>query len=229
MRLITSLSWITAMLSSSLLVAATETHTYLERGEERSITMQTTAFSPSHPQCNKPKTPITFVTPAPIAAVVPAAAPTSKAIPAPVIVPAAIDTDKDGVIDPIDECPNTPRGYKVDKVGCPSSVTLHMNFKSGSSVLPQSSDKDIQILTSFMQDNPAATITIIGHTDSTGKAAKNLLLSKARAEALSVRIIENGISEKRIITDGKGLSQPIASNKTKQGRAQNRRINIQIR
>nr|AOR51302.1 hypothetical protein [uncultured bacterium pL] len=225
MRIITSFSWISTMLFSSMLVAATETQTYFNGQEERSITMQTTSFSPSHPECNKPRAPITFVAPAPIAAAVPI----PEVKPAPVIIPAAIDTDKDGVIDPIDECPNTPRGYKVDTKGCPSSVTLHMNFASNSSVLPKSSDKDIQILTEFMQDNPAATITIIGHTDSTGKAAKNLVLSKARAEALSVRIIENGISDKRIISEGKGLSEPIASNKTKKGRAQNRRINIQIR
>ena len=226
MRLITSLIWITATFSCSLLFADNDIQSSSNTQNDPSILMKASSFSPSHPECNKAPR-ITEVIPVKAVAVpVPAAKPIEIATAAPAV---ALDSDHDGVIDPIDECPNTPKGYKVDKVGCPSSVTLHMNFKTGSSVLPKSSEKDIQILTTFMQDNPAATITIIGHTDSTGKAAKNLVLSKDRAQALAVRIIKNGISDKRVVSDGKGLSEPIASNKTKKGRAENRRINIQIR
>lgn len=225
MRVITSLIWMTATLCS-LLFADNGVQPDTSTQNDPSILMQTSTFTPSHPECNKAPRVAEILPVKPVAVPAPIEKPIEVATAAPAV---ALDSDHDGVIDPLDECPNTPRGYKVDKVGCPSSVTLHMNFKSGSSVLPQSSEKDIQILTAFMQDNPAATITIIGHTDSTGKAANNLVLSKARAEALSVRIIENGISDKRIISEGKGLSEPIASNKTKKGRAQNRRINIQIR
>lgn len=225
MRVITSLIWMTATLFS-LLFADNGVQPDTSTQNDPSILMQTSTFTPSHPECNKAPRVAEILPVKPVAVPTPIEKPIEVATAAPAV---ALDSDHDGVIDPIDECPNTPRGYKVDKVGCPSSVTLHMNFKSGSSVLPKSSEKDIQILTEFMQDNPAATITIIGHTDSTGKAANNLVLSKARAEALSVRIIENGISDKRIISEGKGLSEPIASNKTKKGRAQNRRINIQIR
>ncbi len=170
---------------------------------------------------NQPK-PTAFTAPQPV--VVPK--------PEPVIIqkpPVAIDSDHDGVIDEIDQCPNTPKGYKVDAVGCPKSVTLHINFKTGSSSIPISSYKDVDLLTTFLQENPAASITIIGHTDNVGNAAYNLGLSKARADALAIRIIENGISESRITTEGKGLSEPIASNKTKKGKAQNRRIDVQIR
>jgi outer membrane protein OmpA-like peptidoglycan-associated protein len=139
------------------------------------------------------------------------------------------DSDHDGILDVADKCPNTPKGYKVDTKGCPSSVTLHINFETGSNTIPKSSENDVQTLTTFMQENPASSITIIGHTDNVGKATKNLNLSKARAEALALRIIKNGISDQRITTEGKGLSQPIASNKTKAGRAENRRIDVKIR
>ena len=146
-----------------------------------------------------------------------------------IVATGTVDSDNDGILDVADQCANTPKGYKVDAKGCPSSVTLHINFATGSNALPVSSDKDVQTLITFMQENPAATITIIGHTDNVGKAAKNLNLSKARAEALALRIIKNGVSDQRIKTDGKGLTQPVASNKTTSGRAQNRRIDVQIR
>lgn len=161
--------------------------------------------------------------------------PVAKVVaPIPIVVieqPKAIklDDDKDGVFNDTDKCPNTPKGYKVDADGCPQSVSLHLNFKTGSDVLPQTADKDINTLVHFMQDNPAAIIEIIGHTDNVGAAAKNLQLSKNRAHSLAVRIIENGIPETRISSDGKGLTQPIASNKTKTGKAQNRRIDVKIK
>jgi outer membrane protein OmpA-like peptidoglycan-associated protein len=155
--------------------------------------------------------------------------------PAPVVVAAVapkivkLDDDKDGIYNESDKCPATPKGYKVDADGCPQSVSLHLNFKSGSDVLPKSADKDINTLVHFMQENPAATIEIVGHTDNIGSAAKNLQLSKDRAHSLAVRVIENGIPESRISSDGKGMTQPIASNKTKVGKARNRRIDIKIK
>jgi len=170
--------------------------------------------------------------PKPTAFTAPKSQPVIVAKPEPVIVPkpaVAVDSDHDGVVDEIDQCPNTPKGYKVDAIGCPKSVTLHINFKTGSSSIPLSSYKDVDLLTGFLQENPAASITIVGHTDNVGNAPYNLKLSKARADALAIRIIENGISESRIKTEGKGLSEPIASNKTNKGKAQNRRIDIQIR
>lgn len=140
-----------------------------------------------------------------------------------------MDDDKDGVYNEKDKCSNTPKGYKVDIDGCPQSVSLHINFKTGSDILPKSADKDIDTLVNFMQENPAAIIEIIGHTDNVGEALKNLKLSKNRSHSLAVRIIENGISDARISTDGKGLTQPIASNKTRTGKAKNRRIDVKIK
>lgn len=184
-----------------------------------------TYFAPTHPDaCSEKKaaqTPIVIPEPK-----------VAEALPPPppaAVIPKESDSDNDGVVDSKDECPDTPKGYKVDTKGCPSSVTLHLNFASNSSTLPVSAEKDIKELTEFMNENPAAVITIIGHTDSTGKKAKNQVLSENRAKALSSRLIQNGITSERIKASGKGVNEPIASNKTPKGRAENRRIEILIR
>ncbi|PHM16617.1 MAG: hypothetical protein CJD30_10690 [Sulfuricurvum sp. PD_MW2] len=197
-----------------------DTITYFDGKTEKTMSVIQSSFAPAHPDaCSEKKK---VIEPAPAVAV--------KEVLAPLIA-AEIekDSDSDGIFDSKDECPDTPKGYKVDPKGCPRSVTLHLNFASSSSVLPVSAETDVNALTDFMKENPAASITIIGHTDSTGKAAKNQLLSENRAQALGTRLVQNGIAANRIKTSGKGLSQPIASNKTPSGRAQNRRIEIQIR
>jgi len=68
-------------------------------------------------------------------------------------------------------------------------------------------------------------VKIIGHTDSDGGAADNVNLSKRRAEAVKLELVKDfGIDASRLQTDGKGASEPIASNSTTQGKANNRRV-----
>ncbi len=71
-------------------------------------------------------------------------------------------------------------------------------------------------------------IIAIGHTDSVGSDAYNQKLSLKRAEAVKAYIISKGIEPNRIYTEGKGKKQPIADNKTKEGRAKNRRVEIEV-
>lgn len=139
------------------------------------------------------------------------------------------DEDSDGVDNTHDKCPQTPKGYKVDTKGCPKSVTLNINFAFASNTLPDSSIKDVEILTDFLKENPSSRITIIGHTDNIGIDARNQPRSEARAAALGDKLISNGIDKNRIKTSGKGAKNPIASNATDDGRAQNRRIEVQIK
>lgn len=68
----------------------------------------------------------------------------------------------------------------------------------------------------------------IGHTDSVGSASYNDTLSKRRAGAVRAYLISKGIDASKIYTEGKGLTQPAADNKTRQGRAQNRRVEVEI-
>lgn len=150
---------------------------------------------------------------------------------APIAYPAvtSADDDQDGIENTLDQCPQTPKGYKVDSKGCPKSVTLHINFPFASNVLPLASSKEVKILSTFLQENPASIITIIGHTDNIGIDERNQPRSEARAMALGEKLISNGIDSNRIKISGEGAKNPVASNDTETGRAQNRRIEVQIK
>lgn len=72
------------------------------------------------------------------------------------------------------------------------------------------------------------TVIAVGHTDSIGSEAYNQKLSERRANAVKAYLVSKGIDPNRVYTEGKGKLQPIASNKTAEGRAQNRRVEIEI-
>ena len=71
-------------------------------------------------------------------------------------------------------------------------------------------------------------IIAVGHTDSVGTDAYNQKLSVRRAEAVKAYLVSKGIEKNRVYTEGKGEKQPVADNKTKEGRAKNRRVEIEV-
>lgn len=71
-------------------------------------------------------------------------------------------------------------------------------------------------------------IIAVGHTDSDGSDAANQKLSVARAEAVKAYLVSKGIEKNRVYTEGKGEKQPVADNKTKEGKAKNRRVEIEV-
>ena len=73
---------------------------------------------------------------------------------------------------------------------------------------------------------PHSTVTLIGHTDNDGTPEQNVALSQARVDRMAALLIQGGIALRRIKTEGRGLTQPIADNSTLQGRARNRRIEL---
>jgi outer membrane protein OmpA-like peptidoglycan-associated protein len=79
-----------------------------------------------------------------------------------------------------------------------------------------------------LQNNPQTNILVVGHTDSTGTAAHNMGLSIRRAGAVKVFLVQQGVGGARLTTQGKGETEPVASNSTLDGRAQNRRVEIVI-
>ncbi len=144
-----------------------------------------------------------------------------------------VDSDNDGVLDPDDQCPNTPAGVKVDVHGCPTAPKIEgkmvlegVKFASGKATFTPGSEAALDKLYESLKAYPDLRIEIQGYTDSWGKASANKVLSQKRAEAVMNYLIKKGIASYRLKAVGYGEANPIASNKTKAGRAKNRRIEI---
>ncbi len=106
-------------------------------------------------------------------------------------------------------------------------VTLRgVNFQTGKAVLLETSKAILQDVASSLVANPGVRVEVAGHTDNTGSRAVNDRLSKERAEAVQTFLIENGVAADRMEVHGYAWDQPVASNKTRAGRAQNRRVEL---
>jgi K(+)-stimulated pyrophosphate-energized sodium pump len=104
----------------------------------------------------------------------------------------------------------------------------HLNFESGSTQLTPDSDKTVNDLAQVLKAYPNAQVQIVGHTDNTGSATANQALSLARAEAVKGLLVSEGIAADRVATQGFGQDRPVASNDTEEGRARNRRIELNV-
>lgn len=102
-------------------------------------------------------------------------------------------------------------------------------FAVDSTAISAQLQDDLRSVAQSLQKYPNSTVEVVGHTDNTGTAAYNQDLSQRRAQAVSSVLIANGVSGGRIRAYGRGEDQPIASNQTSSGRAQNRRVDIYIR
>jgi OOP family OmpA-OmpF porin len=107
-------------------------------------------------------------------------------------------------------------------------VNLHINFETDSAKIAKESIPRVEKFSTFLKKSPEYKAEIIGHTDSTGSDAHNDALSASRATAVKDMIIKNGVAADRVRAVGKGEKEPVASNKTKDGRAANRRIEAQL-
>ena len=106
-------------------------------------------------------------------------------------------------------------------------VTLRgVNFELGKAVLLPISREILQDVAQSLVANPTVTVEVAGHTDSTGSRAVNERLSLARAESVKAFLIENGVAADRMEVRGYASTQPVASNKTVSGRAENRRVEL---
>lgn len=141
-----------------------------------------------------------------------------------------LDTDKDGVADSADKCPDTKAGAAVNATGCYEvlqqqvAIEINVKFATGKSTIEGDASAEIQKVADFMAKYPTVNVTIEGHTDSRGNAAKNKALSQKRADAVKAEIVKLGVDAARLAAVGYGAERPVADNATEEGRAQNRRV-----
>ena len=149
---------------------------------------------------------------------------------APIVIP-DVDTDKDGVFDRLDECADSSPAFKVDEKGC-SIIELEfdgINFEPESFELTQES-KDLldEVVITINVSPELQRLEVQAYTDDKGPEKYNLKLSEQRATSVKNYLVSQGVSESRLIAKGYGESNPIADNKTEEGRAQNRRVEISV-
>lgn len=160
------------------------------------------------------------------------------------------DEDGDGVSNFFDKCPGTPAGAKVDGSGCPlpvpeppkviEKVTVteednrivreavkNLEFATGKSDIKPHSYETLNRVADLLIKR-GFSLKLAGHTDNVGSDDKNMILSKARAESVKAYLVGRGANPSRIEATGYGETQPIASNKTAQGRQTNRRVEFTI-
>jgi OOP family OmpA-OmpF porin len=136
------------------------------------------------------------------------------------------DDDGDGILNSVDQCPNSPAGSRVNNVGCPFDRELLLQgvkFATNSDELLPESLPILENAIATLKRYPEVNIEVAGHTDNRGSDAYNLDLSSRRAASVLKYLRDGGVSN-TLTSRGYGESEPIASNDTDDGRQQNRRV-----
>lgn len=159
------------------------------------------------------------------------------------------DDDGDGVLNSMDKCPNTPKGTSVDATGCPivtpapepmaapvvlpkeEIITIrdvHFEFNKAT-LTPGDKQQLDMVATKLKTEAPNVQLHVSGHTDSVGSDAYNQKLSQKRAQSVTDYLVSAGIPRASFVSvEGDGEARPVADNKTADGRALNRRVEIKI-
>jgi OmpA-OmpF porin, OOP family len=126
--------------------------------------------------------------------------------------------------------PMAPKPVVPVPVAAASKVTYAADafFDFDKSVLKAEGKAKLDDLVAKIKGINLEVVVAVGHTDSTGPDGYNQKLSIARSEAVKAYLVSKGIEKSRVYTEGKGETQPVADNKTKEGRAQNRRVEIEV-
>lgn len=151
--------------------------------------------------------------PAPVV-VAPASAP-APVVEAPVVVAPVVVTPPAPVV-PV---------FKTEVIEKPFTLE-GTAFDTGSSKLKKAAGTQLAEVVDFAAGNPGSNLVVTGYTDSQGNEAKNVKLSAARAAAVKAYLVKKGVAADRISTKGVGSANPVGDNKTKEGRAANRRVEV---
>jgi OOP family OmpA-OmpF porin len=139
-----------------------------------------------------------------------------------------LDSDGDGVADYLDQCPDTPKGAAVNNVGCWAFEGVVLFDFDRYEIRPEA-EPLLEEVVSILKQNSEIKVEIQGHTCNIGSAAYNQKLSENRAQAVMDYLVRHGIPSYRLTAKGYGLTEPVASNETEEGRAKNRRVELSVR
>lgn len=143
-----------------------------------------------------------------------------------------VDDDGDGVINSADQCPETPAGLEVDGNGCvvgQSAILKGVNFEFNSATLTPHSRRILDDVAGVWAAQADLSAQISGHTDWMGPSDFNLQLSQQRADAVKAYLTQNGVPGDKLSARGFGESRPISDNNTELGRAENRRVELEVK
>lgn len=128
---------------------------------------------------------------------------------------------------PVTAAPSAPAAAAAPSA---EKVTFEADafFDFDKSVLKPAGKAKLSDLVSKLQGTDIEVVVATGHTDSIGTDAYNIKLSLRRANAVKAFLVSKGLPADRIFVEGKGESQPVASNKTREGRAKNRRVEVEV-
>lgn len=119
--------------------------------------------------------------------------------------------------------------FKLNPIEKKRAIVLkNLYFATNETTILPESESSLQDLYDLLSDNPKIRIRIIGHTDNVGKAQANQILSEGRANSVRDDMINRGIDPSRIEAEGRGMTQPIDTNDTEEGRANNRRVEFVV-
>ena len=147
-----------------------------------------------------------------------------------------VDSDGDGVYDYLDRCPTIPG--VASNGGCPEikkevrmlfqKALQGIQFETGKSVIKPASFGILNQVAASLKENPTYLVEVQGHTDNVGKKESNMKLSVDRATAVRKYLIQKGVAEGRITSNGYGDTMPVVPNTTAQNKAKNRRVQFVV-
>ena len=141
------------------------------------------------------------------------------------------DLDGDGVLNEVDDCPDTAAGAAVDRRGCVLQAEIQLpdvRFETNSDRLKPGAENTLNEAADTLMRNPGLLTEVAGFTDSRGDANYNRGLSERRAKTVRDYLINRGVDASRLSWRGYGESNPIDDNETAEGRERNRRVVLRI-
>lgn len=130
------------------------------------------------------------------------------------------------IIEPATMQQSVTAGQLAEQIKKQGFATLYINFDTGKSEIKPDAQATIAEIAAMLKANSEFKLSIEGHTDNVGSAKSNKKLAEDRARSVMKAVIARGIDAKRLVSAGFGMERPVADNRSEDGRAKNRRVEL---